>query len=55
MENLLNETKFEEHIASYLAGSDLYNQRSSTQLDIEKLCDVGDVGAVFAPAACGLE
>ena len=40
MINLLNETKFEEHIASYLAGSDLYNQRSSSQFDIEKLCDV---------------
>lgn len=40
MDNLLNETKFEEHIASYLADSDLYNQRSSTQFDIEKLCDV---------------
>lgn len=40
MENLLNETTFEEHIASFLADSDLYNQRSSTQFDIEKLCDV---------------
>lgn len=40
MENLLNETKFEEHIASYLANSDLFNQRSSAQFDIEKLCDV---------------
>lgn len=35
MDNLLNETKFEEHIAGYLAGSDLYNQRSSSQFDIE--------------------
>ena len=40
MDNLLNETKFEEHIASYLANSDLYNKRSSAQFDIEKLCDV---------------
>lgn len=40
MDNLLNETKFEEHIAGYLAGSDLYNLRSSSQFDIEKLCDV---------------
>ena len=40
MDNLLNETTFEEHIASYLANSDLYNQRSSAQFDIEKLCDV---------------
>lgn len=40
MNNLLNETKFEELITSYLAGSDLYNQRSSAQFDIEKLCDV---------------
>lgn len=40
MDNLLNEAKFEEHIAGYLAGSDLYNLRSSSQFDIEKLCDV---------------
>lgn len=40
MENHLNETTFEEHIANYLANSDLYNQRSSAQFDIEKLCDV---------------
>ncbi len=40
MDNLLNETTFEEHIANYLASSDLYNQRSSAQFDIEKLCDV---------------
>lgn len=39
MDNLLNETTFEEHIASYLAGSDLYNQRNSAQFDIEALCD----------------
>ena len=39
MENLLNETTFEEHIATCLANSDLYNQRSSSQFDIEKLCD----------------
>lgn len=35
----MNETFFEAHIANYLAGSDLYNQRSSTQFDIERLCD----------------
>ena len=40
MDNLLNETTFEEHIANNLANSDLYNQRSSAQFDIEKLCDV---------------
>ena len=40
MVNHLNETTFEEHIANYLANSDLYNQRSSAQFDIEKLCDV---------------
>ena len=40
MDNLLNETTFEEHIANNLADSDLYNQRSSAQFDIEKLCDV---------------
>lgn len=39
MENLLNETTFEEHIAKCLANSDLYNQRSSAQFDIKKLCD----------------
>lgn len=39
MLNPLNETTFEAHIASYLAGSDLYNQRSSTQFDIIRLCD----------------
>ena len=40
MDNLLNETKFEEHIASYFADSDLYNHRRIVQFDIEKLCDV---------------
>lgn len=39
MANPLNETTFEEHIANCLANSDLYNQRSSAQFDIEKLCD----------------
>lgn len=39
MPNPLNETTFEEHIANCLANSDLYNQRSSTQFDVEKLCD----------------
>lgn len=39
MQNPLNETTFEEHIAKCLANSDLYNQRSSAQFDIEKLCD----------------
>ena len=39
MLNPLNETTFEEHIAKCLANSDLYNQRSSAQFDIEKLCD----------------
>ena len=35
----LNETTFEEHIAQQLAGSDLYNQRTSRDFDIEHLCD----------------
>ena len=35
----LNETSFEEHIAGQLAGSDLYNQRSSSDFDIGNLCD----------------
>lgn len=39
MTNPLNETTFEEHIARCLAQSDLYNQRSSAQFDIDRLCD----------------
>lgn len=39
MGNLLNETTFEEHIANYLANSDLYNQRSNAHFSIENLCD----------------
>ena len=39
MNNNLNETSFEEHIAGQLAGSDLYNQRSSSDFDTENLCD----------------
>lgn len=39
MDNLLSETTFEEHIAKYLANSDLYNQRSNAQCSIENLCD----------------
>lgn len=39
MINTLNETTFEAHIADFLAKSDLYNQRSSAQFDIERLCD----------------
>ena len=38
--NPLNETIFEEHIAEYLAESPLYNQRKSSQFDIERLVDV---------------
>lgn len=39
MSNILNETTFEEHIANCLASSDLYNQRTSQNFDIETLCD----------------
>ena len=39
MKILLNETTFEEHFAKCLAESDLYNQRSSSQFNIDKLCD----------------
>ncbi len=39
MNNNLNETTFEEHIAGQLAASDLYNQRTSHDFDIENLCD----------------
>ena len=37
--NPLNETLFEEHIAEYLAQSPLYNQRQSSQFDIDNLVD----------------
>ena len=37
--NPLNETVFEEHIANYLAASPLYNQRKSSQFDIDNLVD----------------
>ena len=37
--NPLNETRFEEHIAEYLATSPLYNQRKSSQFDIDNLVD----------------
>lgn len=39
MLNILNETAFEERIATYLASSPLYNQRSPRDFDIEHLCD----------------
>lgn len=39
MPNNLDETVFEEHIAEYLASSRLYNQRRSSNFDIETLCD----------------
>lgn len=55
MINPLNETVFEEHIAEYLVNSDLYNQRKSTQFDIERLCDPGDGGTISAPATSRLE
>ena len=39
MQNPLNETIFEEHIAEHLANSPLYNKRVSAQFDIDNLCD----------------
>lgn len=39
MNNPLNETVFEQHIVECLAAGDLYNQRTSAQFDIERLCD----------------
>ena len=39
MANLLNETRFEEHITKMLANSVLYNERKSANFDIETLCD----------------
>ena len=40
MLNPLNEAKFEEHIAECLSQGDLYNERRSSDFDIEKLCDM---------------
>lgn len=40
MNNPLNETVFEQHIAETLAQSDLYNSRESKDFDIERLVDV---------------
>ena len=37
--SILNETLLEERISSVLANSDLYNQRSSQDFDIQNLCD----------------
>ncbi len=37
--SVLNETYFEKHIADYLAGSPLYNQRAAADFDIDALCD----------------
>lgn len=37
--SVLNETFFEQHIADYLAGSPLYEQRTAADFDIENLCD----------------
>ena len=39
MANLLNETRFEEHITKMLANGILYNERKSANFDIETLCD----------------
>lgn len=35
--SILNETFFEEHIANYLIGSPLYNQRTAADFDIEAI------------------
>ena len=40
MANLLNETRFEEHIAKMLAFGVLYNERQSENFDLESLCDM---------------
>ena len=37
MFELLNETLFEKHIAEYLAGSKMYNQRTPKDFNIQKL------------------
>ena len=39
MFELLNETLFEKHIAEYLAGSKMYNQRTPKDFNIQKLVD----------------
>lgn len=40
MANLLNETKFEEHIAKMLSFGMLYNERQSANFDLDSMCDV---------------
>lgn len=39
MFELLNETLFEKHMAEYLAGSKMYNQRTPKDFNIQKLVD----------------
>lgn len=39
MFELLNETLFEKHMAEYLAGSRMYNQRTPKDFNIQKLVD----------------
>lgn len=45
MFELLNETLFEKHIAEYLAGSKMYNQRTPKDFNIQKLVDSDPVGS----------
>ena len=49
MAAILNETVFEEHIAECLSSSDLYNQRTSAQFDIEQ----GELVCILGPSGAG--
>ena len=44
MENILNETRFEEHITACLSSGELYNERRSSDFNIDKLCDMEMLG-----------
>ncbi len=43
MSNSMTETKFEEHIAEYLADSPMYVHRNYADFDIKGLCDRGEL------------
>lgn len=53
MFELLNETLFEKHIAEYLAGSKMYNQRTPKDFNIQKLVDSDMLLQFCASNLCG--
>ena len=54
MFELLNETLFEKHMAEYLAGSRMYNQRTPKDFNIQKLVDSDMLFTIFcASNLCG--